>query len=59
MGGGGGVGGQLASAIRQVSDKQYITVWDSQTNERGSRNVHPGWTQFCNQPATFITLYSS
>lgn len=54
----GGKGGQLASAIRQLSDKQYITVRDSQTNERGSRNVHPGQTQFYNQPGTLITLYS-
>lgn len=53
-----GKGGQLASAIRQLSDKQYITVRDSQTNERGSRNVHPGQTQFYNQPGTLITLYS-
>lgn len=50
-----GKGGQLASTIRQPSDKQYITVWDSQTNERGNRNVHPGWTEFCNHPATLIT----
>lgn len=50
-----GKGGQLASTIRQPSDKQYVTAWDSQTNERGSRNVHPGWTEFCNHPATLIT----
>lgn len=50
-----GKGGQLASTIRQPSDKQYITAWDSQTNERGSSNVHPGWTEFCNHPATLIT----
>lgn len=50
-----GKGGQLASTIRQPSDKQYITAWDSQTNERGSRNVHPGWTEFCTHPATLIT----
>lgn len=29
-----GKGGQLASTIRHPSDKQYITAWDSQTNER-------------------------
>lgn len=50
-----GKGGQLASTIRQPSDKQYVTAWDSQTNERGSRNVHSGWTEFCNHPATLIT----
>lgn len=50
-----GKGGQLASTIRQPSDKQYITAWDSQTNERGRRNVHSGWTEFCNHPATLIT----
>lgn len=50
-----GKGGQLASTIRQPNDKQYITVWDSQTNERCSRNVHPGWTEFRNHPATLIT----
>lgn len=50
-----GKGGQLASAIRQPSDKQYITAWDSQTNERGRRNVRSGWTEFCNHPATLIT----
>lgn len=50
-----GKGGQLASTIRQPSDKQYITAWDSQTNERGRRNVHSGRTEFCNHPATLIT----
>lgn len=50
-----GKGGQLASTIRQPSDKQYITAWDSQTNERGRRNVCSGWTEFCNHPATLIT----
>lgn len=50
-----GRGGQLASTIRQPSDKQYITTWDSQTNERGRRNVLSGWTEFCNHPATLIT----
>lgn len=50
-----GKGGQLASTIRQPSDKQYITAWDSQTNERGRRNVHSGWTEFCTHPATLIT----
>lgn len=47
--------GQLASTIRQPSDKQYITGWDSQTNERCRRNVHAGSTEFCNHPATLIT----
>lgn len=46
--------GQLASAIRQPSDKQYITLWDSQTNERHSRNTHSGCTEFYNPPATLI-----
>lgn len=50
-----GKGGQLASTIRQPSDKQYITARDSQTNERGRRNVHSGWTEFRNHTATLIT----
>ena len=50
-----GKGGQLASTIRQPNDKQYITMWDSQTNERGSRDVHPGWTESRVHPATLIT----
>lgn len=51
----GGKGGQLASTIRQPSDKQYITAWDSQTNERGSRSVRSGWTEFYNHLAALIT----
>lgn len=38
----GGKEGQLASAMRQPSDKQNMNAWDSQTNERGRRNVHAG-----------------
>lgn len=50
-----GKGGQLASTIRQANDKHYITMWDSQTNESGSRDVHPGRTEPRSHPAALIT----